>query len=94
MSEILKPVLRGMRPPRRDPTESVRGVWSAVVGEKIARRTRVCALRDGELVVDVSSAALRQHISVFNCEEILDALRQALPETRITGLKCRVAGGL
>ena len=94
MAELLKPVMRGIRPPRRDPAEAVRAVWGSVVGEKTASRARVAAYREGELIVEVSSAALRQHLSVFRRDEILEGLRAALPETPISGLKCRVAGGL
>jgi len=94
MADVLKPVMRGIRPKRRDPTEKLRSVWASVVGEKTASRTRVAAVIDGEVVVEVSSAALRQHLGVFLCEEILQDLRAALPDARITGLKCRVVGGL
>ena len=94
MAEILKPVLRGIRPARRDPAEQVRAVWASVVGQKTAGRTRVTTLREGELIVEVSSAALRQHLAVFRRDEVLEALRQALPETPVTAIRYRVAAGL
>lgn len=93
MADVLKPLMRGIRPAKKDMTEEIRSVWAQVVGSAASKKSRVAGFRDGELVIDVSSSALRQHLSVFRREEILTALRQHLPEIRLDSLKCRVSGG-
>jgi hypothetical protein len=93
MGDLLRPVLRGMRPVKRDAADQIRSAWPAIVGEGAARRSRVVACRDGELLIEVSSAALRQHLSVFLREDILSGLRKHLPELEVDSLKCRVSGG-
>ncbi|MHC4953213.1 MAG: DciA family protein [Planctomycetota bacterium] len=93
LADIVQPILRGMRPKKRDPAARIREVWESVVGAASAKRSRVAACRDGELVIDVSSAALRQHLAVFRHEEVVGALKKALPDVQIDRLKCRVSGG-
>jgi len=82
--------MRQLRPKKADPLAAVRAVWPELVGEATAKRSRLASLKDGELTVDVASAALRQHLSVFRREEILGALR----EIGVERLRCRVSGGL
>jgi len=93
LADALRPLMRGIRPAKRAGVERVKEVWPAVVGAAAAKRTRVAACKDGELLIEVSSAALRQHLSVFQREEILRGLRERLPELSIESLKCRVSGG-
>ena len=93
MADALRPLMRRIRPAKRAEVERVREVWPSVVGAAKAQRSRVAAWRDGEVLIEVSSAALRQHLSVFQREEILRGLRERLPELRIESLKCRVSGG-
>ena len=93
LADILKPVMRGIRPAKRDPIGQVREIWPEVVGSQAAQRSRVASCREGELVIEVSSAALRQHLAVFRREEILRAIRESLPGIHLETLKCRVSGG-
>jgi len=86
--EILPRVMRGLRPKERDGLARVRELWPKVVGENTARRCRPAALEQGCLTIEVASAALRQHLSVFRREEILEALA----ETGVNRLRCRVSG--
>ena len=90
MGEIVPGVLRGLKPKASDPLLAVKELWPSVVGEPTARRCRLVALRDGELTVEVASAALRQHLAVFRRAEILEALA----ENGVKALRCRVSGGI
>ncbi|MHC4449072.1 MAG: DciA family protein [Planctomycetota bacterium] len=90
LDEIIPGLMRQLRPKKADPLTAVRAVWPELVGEATAKRSRLASLKDGELTVDVASAALRQHLSVFRREEILGALR----EIGVERLRCRVSGGL
>jgi hypothetical protein len=89
MADIVPGVLRGLRPKANDPLLEVRNLWPALVGEATARRCRLIALKDGELTIEVASAALRQHLSVFRRAEIL----RGLAEAGVKRLRCRVSGG-
>ena len=89
ISEIVPGLMRGIRPKADDPLVRVREIWPAVVGEASAKRCRLVALKDGELTVEVASAALRQDLSVFRKEAVLEGLREAGVER----LRCRVSGG-
>ena len=93
LADVLRPVLRGMRPAKQDAIDRVRRVWGTVVGDATARKSRLVSCRDGELLVEVPSAALRQHLSVFRREEVLAALQKRLPDLSIQSLKFRVSGG-
>ena len=93
LADLLRSEMRGIRPKKRDPIGPVREIWPEVVGAAAAKRSRVASCREGELIIEVSSAALRQHLAVFRREEILAAIRKSLPEIRLESLKCRVSGG-
>jgi len=90
MDQILPGVLKGMRGTTADGLAKVRELWPGAVGEATAKRSRPVALKDGELTVEVASAALRQHLSVFRRQEILEALGPA----GVNRLRCRVSGRL
>jgi hypothetical protein len=61
--------------------------WQSIVGERIGARTRVGALVNGELIVNVASSAWAQELG-FLAEDILRRLRQMGRDVR--RLKLRV----
>lgn len=87
LHEIVPGVLRGLRPRGSNALSRVRELWPSVVGEAAARRCRPVLLKDGELTIEVPSAALRQHLAVFHRDEIL----RGLAETGVKRLRCRVS---
>lgn len=89
LGDILPGLMRGLRPKRDDPLEKLRGAWEAAAGASTAARARLAGFRDGVVLVESASAALRQHLSLFRREEILAALRAAVPDVRIDDLRCR-----
>ncbi|MEM8885703.1 MAG: DUF721 domain-containing protein [Planctomycetota bacterium] len=92
VEEILPAILRSVRPRASDPVVKLRQSWAEVVGEATARKSRVASCQDGEIVVEVASAALRQHLGVFLREEILESLRERHPELALNRLRCKVSG--
>ena len=81
--------LKTNRVRQRVDAQSLFGKWRAIVGERIARRTRVVDLRGGELLIEVSSAALLGELSTYYSQDILESL-QAEEEFRgVTSLRFR-----
>lgn len=93
VGDILPKLMRHMKPRRKEGLEAVREVWPRVVGEAVARRSRIVALERGKLTVEVASSALRQDLGVFRQEQLVESLKKELPETPISGLSCRVGTG-
>ena len=89
LSEVVPGVLKGLRP-RKGGLDRVRKVWSAVVGEPVAARTRLATLENGVLTVEVASSSLKHDLMTFRMERVLRDLKRRLPETPITSLRCRV----
>ena len=93
VGDILPKLMRYIKPRVSNGLKEVREAWPEVVGEAVARRSRVAAYHGGEIILEVASSALRQDLGVFRREQLLESLREALPDTPISGLKCRVGTG-
>jgi hypothetical protein len=65
--------------------------WEDAVGPEIAAQTRVAGFAGHKLYVEVTSSARRHELSTFYKRQILDALRQQLPDTRIQDIVFRPA---
>ena len=61
-----------------------RAAWSKAAGERVSRATHVRNFRDGTLIIEVGSAALRYELEAFTGATILSALRadETIPEVR------------
>jgi predicted nucleic acid-binding Zn ribbon protein len=90
IQEVLSDVLRGFRRASASPVGRVRKAWAEVVGQAFARRTRVTGLSNGQVTVEVSSAALKHDLVAFRAEEVLRGLRERLPDLGIRGVSYRV----
>lgn len=66
---------------KRSGTAMGRSEWTAIVGEKIARRTRVGPLKAGCLTVKVASSAWSQELS-FLKEQLIQKLNRAGHDVR------------
>jgi predicted nucleic acid-binding Zn ribbon protein len=64
--------------------------WAEVLGPAAARQTQVAGLRHGVLTIYVAHPALLEELAAFRKPALLDALRRALPATRLTDLRFRV----
>lgn len=61
-------------------------LWSEIAGEQIAASTRVMGLRNGVLMIGVSSSPLLSELASFHHERLLEALQAKLGK-RIKDLK-------
>ena len=68
--------------------------WRAAAGDRVADRTRVAGLKHGTLHVGVQNSALLGELASFHQHRLLAALREALPESRLRGLKFKLNGEL
>ena len=68
--------------------------WRKAAGDRIADRTRVIGVRHGALHVGVQNSALLGELASFHQARLLDAMRDALPESRLKGLKFKLNGEL
>ena len=88
--ELVPSILKDLRGPAGDRVERARRAWTEIVGEAMARRTRVVGVGQGFLQVVVASAALKHDLVTFRAETILAGLREKLPEWRLRGVRYRV----
>jgi len=89
--EVLPAILRGMKGPEGGPLGRLRKVWGEVLGPEVAARTRVASFADGNVRVEVASAALKHDLVAFRSAEVLGALRERLPDLQVRAVSYRVA---
>ncbi|MHC4817706.1 MAG: DciA family protein [Planctomycetota bacterium] len=90
LRQLVPGVLRGLRGSVRGPVARVREVWPEIVGPAVAERTRVAAVEEGRIRVEVASAAVRHDLATFRRAEVLKGLRERLPELRIREVSYRL----
>jgi len=93
LGDTVPAILRGLRQSAgraRGPLQQVRDAWPEIVGEGIAVRTRIVAVDQGRIRVEVASAALKHDLATFRRPEILERLKERFPELRLRGLSFRV----
>jgi hypothetical protein len=90
IGELLPAVLRGIKGPPGH-LERVRKAWGEIVGPLVASRTRVAGVENGQVRVEVASAALKHDLATFRQPEVLKGLQERLPEMGIRGVSYRVA---
>ena len=89
LRELVPGVLRSIQPRRRT-LEKVGHAWESVVGRATAARTRLVGFSGGVLTLEVASSALKHDLLTFRKDQLLDGLREQLPDVEIRDLKCRV----
>ncbi|MCH8922002.1 MAG: DUF721 domain-containing protein [Planctomycetes bacterium] len=67
----------------------IEAAWKEAVGEFFAGCTRVGGVRRGVLRVTVDNSAAMQNL-VYAAPQIIEKLKELLPETRIADIKFRV----
>ena len=75
LGEILAEYVRASGLKRRGPAEGVTAVWPAVVGDTMARHSRVTGVKQGVLFVTVDSSACLHEMANFRRAEILASLK-------------------
>lgn len=91
IGELIARVVEGAGLKGRGKLERLQPVWVEAVGTAHASQTRLVALRGGELVVEVASAALAHELGVYHKRALVERLRErsGLP---IHDLRCKVGG--
>jgi len=64
--------------------------WRALVGEELAARTRICAFKDGVLVVDVESSVLLQELTGFLKGQLLAGLQASAAGRDVVDLRLKL----
>ena len=83
MAAVMAQLLREHNITGRGQDERVLAAWRAVAGERISERARALRFRDGELVVEVTSATHLQELKNFKGEGLRRAANKQLGEERI-----------
>ena len=89
LSELV--ALKGLA--RNGAAEQLSQAWRDAAGERIATETRVVAVKNRALEIEVASAALMYELDSFHKASLLEALRQQ-PGLKINRLKFRLKGSL
>lgn len=69
--------------------DQMQTTWSEVAGAEVAAASRVVGLRSGCLEIIVQSSVLLHELAMFRQAELLTALQQRLPQSRLKRLKFR-----
>lgn len=91
IQEMLPSILRGIKGVAGGPLDQLRKAWGEILGPEVAARTRVASFTDGNVKVEVASAALKHDLVSFRSAEVLGALRKRLPDLSVRGVSYRVA---
>ena len=89
LKTILGTMLRTMDSPQQREQFRVWDIWEGVVGPQIAGKTRPEALRNGVLVVSVTSSVWMQELS-FMKQKILDRINQTLAPGTIREIRFKL----
>lgn len=76
---------RGLAAPRSN--AEVAGAWQRVAGERIADDARVLSLRDGTVLVGVTSSALLNELVSFHSQRLLFDLQSECPEMTLKKIR-------
>jgi predicted nucleic acid-binding Zn ribbon protein len=75
LGDVLKQVMRRLRRMDRGKFSGLGRAWAELVGEELAKRSRVTAWREGELTVEVDSSVLMQELNGFMKQTLLEGLQ-------------------
>ncbi len=89
VGEILAELMARKGFARVKSADALESAWREASGELIAKYTRVGAIRRGTLDVMAANSALLQELG-FQKQELLDKLRNLLPQEGIKNIRFRV----
>ncbi len=93
LGEIARKLLRRKKFYEKGKYAGLRRAWTAAVGERIAGRTRVRSMKNGEVVVEVDSPALLHELNNYMKEQILSSLQGADGGRDVASLRFRLQKG-
>lgn len=87
VGDLLGGVLKSLGVASRAQARRVREAWARAADPAWAGRAAPVSLRDGVLLVSVSSAPLREELTHFHAERLLRALQASLPAEHLSSLR-------
>jgi hypothetical protein len=87
IGDVVRRALRSLGTPSRAATSRVRAAWASVAEPSWTGVAWPLRLTGGELVIGVSAAALRHDLTQYHAARLLDALRRAMPDEPLAGLR-------
>ncbi len=90
VGEVIRALVRRKRFHEKGRFGPLAQAWTEMVGEAIARRTRVHDFNDGTLTVEVDSPALLHELNGFMKEDLLAGLRGGRPGRDVNALRFRL----
>jgi predicted nucleic acid-binding Zn ribbon protein len=90
LSEVLSRLFTSRGWGQRQDRLRIEEAWHGTVGELVAPRTEVGALRRGVLEVIVADAILLQELAGFDKRRILQGLQERLGPKRVTDVRFRL----
>ena len=83
LGEVLGDFLRGQQLRGRDARDPVLELWAEVAGPRYAEQSQAVRFQQGELVVEVASAAHRAELAGFQAEPLRARLNARLGDDRV-----------
>ena len=90
LSEVLSRLFTSRGWGQRQDRLRLEETWRQAVGENIALRTAVEALRRGVLEIIVADAVLFQELAGFEKRRLLEYLQERLGKSRVTDIRFRL----
>ena len=91
MSEVLKGVVKKLKPLGDGKRKELQAAWSKTIGEEMASYTRIKGLRRGNLYVEVDSPALLQELTGMSKEALKAEMQEKLDGVCLADIKLRLA---
>jgi len=88
-SALVSAVVANLGGDRRGREQQVFSVYADIGGDFLSKHTRPDALRDGVLIVRVSSSSIAHHLTLLR-GEILTKMAPLLPPGMVTDIRTRV----
>lgn len=85
--DLLPGALRSLGVPSGRLTRQVRAAWNAACEDAWREHTQLKRLVGGVLEIEVGPAALRDELTHYHRDRVLDVLRTALPDVPLIGVR-------
>jgi len=92
LGDFVSGFIKSSKIKKRKGLDDISEIWSDIVGNRVAKVSRVLKVYKDVITIEVESPALSQEISVFMKDSILAKVNKLFPKKRITTLKCITNG--
>ena len=87
VGDLLGPALKALGMPSKRLTGRVAAAWEQTAEPEWRDKVRPARLTGGVLVIEVSSASLREELAQFHSARLLDVLKTTLPDVPLVGIR-------